>query len=44
MIKTIGKTPLATLEARLYVNAKNGNSRFATAGSRLIHFASEGKQ
>ena len=44
MLKTIGKPPLATLMARLYVNAKNGNSRFATVGSRPIHFVSEGKQ
>ena len=42
MIKTSGKTPLATLGARLYVDVKNGNSRFATVGSRPVRFAIKG--
>lgn len=42
MIKTSGKTPLATLGARLYVDAKNENSRFATVGSRPARFAIKG--
>lgn len=42
MIKTSGKTPLATLGARLYVDVKNGNSRFATVGSRPVRFVIKG--
>jgi len=41
-MKTNGKTPLATLAARLYVDAKNRDSRFSTVGSRPVRFAIKG--
>lgn len=41
-INTSGKTPLATLGARLYVDAKNENSRFLTIGNRPIRFTVKG--
>lgn len=42
LIRTTGKTPLATLAARLYVDVKNENSRFLAVGSRPARFAIKG--
>lgn len=42
MIKTSGKTPLATMGAQLYVDVKKGNSRFAPVGSRPVRFTIKG--
>ncbi len=42
MLKSCGKTPLATLGAKLYVDVKNENSRFQAIGSRPVRFAIKG--
>lgn len=41
-IKTTGKTPLATLGARLYTDVKADDSKFVAVGSRPTRFAVKG--